>query len=43
MCGINFQTIQIKETALTDLELRGSKDEKFMCVSKISTYYIQLK
>ena len=39
MHGINFETIQIKDRALTDLEIRDSKGDEFLCVSKMSTYY----
>jgi len=33
----------MKEMALTDLELRNSKDEEFLCVSKMSIYYVLFK
>ena len=33
----------MKEIALTDLELRDSKDEEFLCVSKMSIYYVLFK
>jgi hypothetical protein len=33
----------MKEIAMTDFELRDSKDEEFLCVSKTPIYYILFK